>query len=619
MSVYNVDKLYHETLNQKTSYINYTLEHIDENLSKRNIKFPNKELKQIMDEAARLCSKHGLTFESKLLKESDSDEKLSFIKQNNEYRPYFELKLNEYLLKASKGLIYDDLNENETSNLIGKKRINDDKIHDNNFENVSIKHIFKNPKHNVENRTIVTDNLDKIRKIFDDKLDSEIDNNQDENDNNFLVENSLFEPFNIEPINKDNLEFNFNSTNFKTQLTEKISEKQDEIIKLTAQFASKNEIKFIDVIRKNEEKNSLFNFLNPSNNLYSYFMDILKGYKNLSNLNTLWGNKLEIYSKIADLNFHTEKLTELSLKERYEFLKIGKWKGFSDNNFILQKAKDTFVIEKKRLDKEKEENIIKNTENKLLSSVCWNTFSIVEIIDYEVEERKIKALKTEKNSREISKNQLEYNIHKIDNKDQVLDKNQFIQSNDTNENLIDKIKNNKSHNILVVSADQHMEKLKQMNKKINVSIVTCVFCNRKIPENEYQEHLKIELLDPKWKDIKNEINKRKEEKTFNDNDVMVKYLREFKNGRPDLFENSTNDEVVWDGVAQHLTRMTASVAMNNTQNKKLLEEQRKNELLKEQKLREMMMLNKNLENCDNLEDKYDEENKNIYLSNLGKN
>ncbi len=96
MSVYNVDKIYHETLNQKTSYINYTLEHIDENLSKRNIKFPNKELKQIIDEAARLCSKHGLTFESKLLKESDSDEKLSFIKQNNEYRPYFELKLNEY-------------------------------------------------------------------------------------------------------------------------------------------------------------------------------------------------------------------------------------------------------------------------------------------------------------------------------------------------------------------------------------------------------------------------------------------------------------------------------------------------------------------------------------------
>lgn len=619
MSVYNVDKIYHENLNQKTSYINYALEHIDENLNKRNIKFPSKEQRVIIDEAAKLCSKHGASFEAKLLKESDSDEKLCFIKLNNEFRPYFDLKLNENLLKSSKGLAYDDITEEDVNNMIGKKRILENTLIEEGVEN--FKNTTQKNKINVESKTIITDNLDKIKRIFEDKLTNQIDTNIESFDNFvFSNENSLFDLFKVESPNNTSQDFSFNTIFFRTNLNESITEKQDDILKMTALFVAKNGQNFLNIIQKNESNNSLFNFLNPSNNLFPYFKEILKGYKNISNLNSLWQNKLDVYSKVSELNFHTEKLSELNLKERIEYIKSGKWNGFSDSNPILLKARDTFIIEKQKLEKEKEEKTVKNIENKLISSVCWNNFSIVELIDYDVEERKIKIVKSETiNNKEVNKkNEINLSCNKITNNHHNTFDIEKIE-NEENYNLIDRIKNNKTPNLIVLSADQHLEKLKQMNKKIIISMVNCVFCNRKIPENEYQEHLKIELLDPKWKDVINEINKRKDEKTFNDGDSMVRYLREFKNGRPDLFENSSKDEVVWDGVAAHLSRMTASIAMNNTHNKKLLEENIKNELIKEQKLREIMMLNKDLENSSNFDENSEVNNKNIYTSNLGRN
>jgi hypothetical protein len=110
-------------------------------------------------------------------------------------------------------------------------------------------------------------------------------------------------------------------------------------------------------------------------------------------------------------------------------------------------------------------------------------------------------------------------------------------------------------------------------------------CFEFIEEGDLINHINIELLDPKWK----EINKQLEERKNNSTDTydMLSNLSEFSKNRPDLFgevrdvvkeeeETETNAPgVVWGGFAPNMTRTTANIAMLNAQTRKNIEETRK--------------------------------------------
>jgi len=72
----------------------------------------------------------------------------------------------------------------------------------------------------------------------------------------------------------------------------------------------------------------------------------------------------------------------------------------------------------------------------------------------------------------------------------------------------------------------------------------CPLCKQNISINEWSEHLKVELLDPKWREIKQEMLERKMEISLAPSEDVMLYLNNFSRYRPDLFGDA-QDEVIY--------------------------------------------------------------------------
>ena len=125
----------------------------------------------------------------------------------------------------------------------------------------------------------------------------------------------------------------------------------------------------------------------------------------------------------------------------------------------------------------------------------------------------------------------------------------------------------------------------------DVNEVKCPLCKLSIKPNKIEEHLKIELLDPRWKSIQEEINKNQEQTNLAGTGDLLIYLDQFSKSRPDLFgevddiknlerkrkeeKEKNNDHTMFTGYAPTMTRTTANNNMIKIQNIRHIEESKK--------------------------------------------
>ena len=112
--------------------------------------------------------------------------------------------------------------------------------------------------------------------------------------------------------------------------------------------------------------------------------------------------------------------------------------------------------------------------------------------------------------------------------------------------------------------------------------VKCEVCGHNIPVNEYNEHLRIELMDPKHQQMKNDLNQRTQNTATATGEELSANLQMFSKKRPDIFgtveeqfnanEKKKPEKILWDGHSNTMTRTTANVAMLQQQTKKNIEE-----------------------------------------------
>jgi splicing factor 3A subunit 1 len=76
-----------------------------------------------------------------------------------------------------------------------------------------------------------------------------------------------------------------------------------------------------------------------------------------------------------------------------------------------------------------------------------------------------------------------------------------------------------------------------MAKKANMHMVLCKNCNQQIPADEYSEHVRIELLDPRWKEQRQKADDRYAT-TINTVDV-ANNLKRFASQREDIYDGVT--------------------------------------------------------------------------------
>lgn len=122
-----------------------------------------------------------------------------------------------------------------------------------------------------------------------------------------------------------------------------------------------------------------------------------------------------------------------------------------------------------------------------------------------------------------------------------------------------------------------------------VNTEKCPLCRRMIPSSEINDHLRIEMLDPKYKEVKKEMESRAASQKFtgNQGEEFYSTLKNIASKRPDLFGTAEDEfmaeeqgkggpalvkQPVWDGVSAGLTRTTASIAMMAQQQRKNIEE-----------------------------------------------
>jgi hypothetical protein len=234
----------------------------------------------------------------------------------------------------------------------------------------------------------------------------------------------------------------------------------------------------------------------------------------------------------------------------------------------------------------------------------------VETIDFSSDEEE----KSENSNKEIVGKENIYDNNYINNNNNNNDNNETntIYTNDDNNtitninddektfytnNNTNNIKNNEQEIVYIKGKKIIRNYVREKKRPIldkgvdDVNEVKCPLCKLSIKPNKIEEHLKIELLDPKWKKIQQVINKNQEQTNLAGTGDLLIYLNDFSKSRPDLFgdvddikklekkrkeEKEKNiDHATFNGYAPTMSRTTANNNMIKIQNIRHIEESKK--------------------------------------------
>ena len=501
--------------------------------------YPPPETKKVIDKAATLVAQYGIQVETSMRE----DPNFSFINKSDPYYPYYQSKIKqskeELRQNLSKKMEEYYSKEQKVSNNDNKEFLNKKRKEDNLVE------LEKEAKELL--KEVMQDKIDLLR--------------SDKNLNNLeKIPQPVPDIFSVPQPN--------------------ISGTELDIIKISAQFVAKNGQKFLSDLIRREKDNPQFDFMKPQHTLFGYFTFLVGCYAKILN------NKNEIMSKI----------------EKYA----------TNSDEILKSANMHYLYEKKmskipRGKKFSQEDLLTNNEKEKMKQIDWYDFVLVETIGFSSDEDE----KSKKSNKEIVGKENLYNnnyikeINEIDNSTIYTNEdNNTITNNEeektfyTNNNINNINMNNSGQEIVYINGKKIIKNYVREKKKPildkgvdDINEVKCPLCKLSIKPNIIEEHLKIELLDPKWKKIQEVINKNQEQTNLAGTGDLLIYLDEFSKSRPDLFgdvddikklekkrkeEKEKNiDHATFNGYAPTMSRTTANNNMIKIQNIRHIEESKK--------------------------------------------
>ena len=505
--------------------------------------YPPPETKKVIDKAATLVAQYGIQVETSM----KEDPNFSFINKSDPYYPYYQSKISQSKEELRKNLskkmeeYYSqekNASNNENKEFLNKKRKEDNLIE-----------LEKEAKELL--KEAMQDKIDLLR--------------SDKNLNNLeKIPQPAPDIFSVPQPN--------------------ISGTELDIIKISAQFVAKNGQKFLSDLIRREKDNPQFDFMKPQHTLFGYFTFLVGCYAKILN------NKNEIMSKIEKYATNSDEILK------------------SANMHYLYEKKLSKIPRGKRFS---QEDLLTNDEKEKMKQIDWYDFVLVETIDFSSDEDE----KSEKSNKEIIAKENIYNNNYIKENNEI-DNSTIITNDDnntitnieddktfyTNNNAINSTNNNNNNNvgqeIVYINGRKVIKNYVREKKKPildkgvdDVNEVKCPLCKLSIKPNKIEEHLKIELLDPRWKSIQEEINKNQEQTNLAGTGDLLIYLDQFSKSRPDLFgevddiknlerkrkeeKEKNNDHTMFTGYAPTMTRTTANNNMIKIQNIRHIEESKK--------------------------------------------
>jgi len=257
-----------------------------------------------------------------------------------------------------------------------------------------------------------------------------------------------------------------------------------DVIKLTAQFVAKNGQKFLIALTEREKQNPQFDFLKPTHQLFSFFT-----------------NLVDAYSKCAN-------------PTKVDVLKLQRFAN--DKMEILNAAGDRFTFESQQTQTKKKKEDVEEEERVQMAQIDWNEFVVVETIDlFDDEELPAASNFARPDAQPLA-----------------------AQSGPVSRPVSEQIN-------VINGPNQYMPGMNQGGPggdlsgrkpvQVDNTFQKCPVCGRNIPVSEFNEHLRIEMLDPNYRNVKADAEARAQNITTVSGDDIAKNLKAFARHKPDVF------------------------------------------------------------------------------------
>lgn len=307
-----------------------------------------------------------------------------------------------------------------------------------------------------------------------------------------------------------------------------ISAKDESIIKITAMYLARNGQSFLSELTAREANNPQFDFLKPGHALFGYFADLVEAYSLC-----LIPNK----SYLREMKKETEDL-----------------------QLIFRRCYKNSLWKKKELEAISASLELENRDHVDLE---WVSISIVETVDFDDSDT---SLPEPVDFSTLSKVILETSLDKLNEcnrKDLLEDEPQsrnaqvraLVVEKEVSSQLHDaegrEISEQEFKNIKIIKDYVRVPKKRGQTTKVEDQIqkgkmYRCPITGQLVPAEEISNHMRILLLDPKWKQQKEQLLQRvQQESAFTASSSIEENLVAFVSKRPDIF--GTIEEAVAGG------------------------------------------------------------------------
>ncbi|WVO16420.1 hypothetical protein L204_104096 [Cryptococcus depauperatus] len=308
-----------------------------------------------------------------------------------------------------------------------------------------------------------------------------------------------------------------------------------DILRLTALFHARRGRSFLSSLSIKEGRNYQFDFLRPTHSLYGYYNRMVESYQKI--MQPPPGVVNDLVKAVNDPEIKWKTLTEAQNRAEWE-------KG----RRLRENAKA----------KEEEE------EAQAFAAIDWQDFVVVETIEFTQTDEQLELPPPTSVDKLKSMSMAEKRMAAMVMEETGAgpagraiipeEEMQIEEDEEEEEARLQRIKAEqeqaRAREVQRAAMEQRGIKIKKdyVSKGIQrtnaVATAVCPNCGQSIPEDELSEHMRIELLDPKWKEQKKQLElRRAQAQQLQQGADIVTSLKNLASARTDIFGDETDEQV----------------------------------------------------------------------------
>ena len=284
----------------------------------------------------------------------------------------------------------------------------------------------------------------------------------------------------------------------------------DDIIKITAQFAVRNGQKFLDGLLSREGRNPQFEFIKPEHHLYEYFTALMESYKKVL-------------------------LLPPDIKEKLEKLA-------SDRQFVLNRINDRYMYLKQEAKRAEDKAKAEVELTERMNRLDWYNFTIVDTLDFPIDDSVKLGVPIDPRTGHFFTTGGHIPTLAGDDILEAGLEEEIEMEEPSPPGLTEEPSPVSLPESNVPIRTDYVRQPKSGRVTATETLIKSPITGEMIPESQMAQHMRVVLIDPKWKHQSDIVMKRAREAGSAYADDIADNITEFVKRRPDIF-GTVEDEV----------------------------------------------------------------------------